>query len=123
MESLDYLVRQKYVPEQGGYLADAFMAHPVLVLKKGKMVLSSFYFGSRERAWKKYIAAIFRVSGTIDHRFMFITYAGMTTKELERVRELVEEKMKFDKIFIQKASPAIAASCGPGTFGLLFFTE
>ena len=54
---------------------------------------------------------------------MFITYAGMTTRDLERVRELVEEKMKFDKIFIQKASPAIAASCGPGTFGLLFFTE
>jgi DegV family protein with EDD domain len=123
VESLDYLVRQKYVSEQGGYLADAFMAHPVLVLKKGKMVLSRFYFGSRERAWKKYIAAIFRVSGSIDHRFMFITYAGMTTRDLERVRELVEEKMKFDKIFIQKASPAIAASCGPGTFGLLFFTE
>ena len=37
VESLDYLVRQKYVSEQGGYLADAFMAHPVLVLKKGKM--------------------------------------------------------------------------------------
>ena len=123
VDTLDFLVRQKHVSERGGHLADAFMAHPVLVLKKGRMVLSRFYFGSREHAWRRYIASAFRVPGKIDRRLVFITYAGMTTKELEKVREMIEGKIKFDKIYVQKASPTIAASCGPGTFGLLFFTE
>ncbi len=86
------------------------------------MSISRFYFGSREHAWRRYITSAFRVPGVVDRRFLFITYAGMSTKELEKVKEMVTAKIKFDEIYIQKASPAIAASCGPGTFGLLFFT-
>jgi len=47
----------------------------------------------------------------------------MTSKELEYVRDMVKAKIDFEEIYIQKASPAISANCGPGTFGLLFFTE
>jgi DegV family protein with EDD domain len=122
VDSLDFLARQGHVSEAGRNLADAFMAHPVLVLRKGKMSISRFYFGSREHAWRRYITSAFRVPGVVDRRFLFITYAGMSTKELEKVKEMVTAKIKFDEIYIQKASPAIAASCGPGTFGLLFFT-
>ena len=99
------------------------MAHPVLVLKKGKMSISRFYFGSKEQAWKKYMTSAFRVTGVINRRILFITYVGMSSKELEHVREMVKAKINFEEVYIQKASPAIAANCGPGTFGLLFFTE
>ena len=81
------------------------------------------YFGTREFAWKRYIRSAFRVSGSIDKRILFITYVGMTTRELEKVKEAVSEQITFDEIFVQKASPSIAANCGPGTFGLLFFTK
>ena len=102
-DTLDYLVRQNQVPEPVGNLAKAFNAHIVMGLKKGKIA--------------------FRVHGAIDRRMLFITYSGMTTKELERVRQMAEAEMTFDEIYVQKASPGIATNCGPGTFGLLFFTN
>lgn len=123
VDTLDFLARQGHVPERGRQLADAFMAHPVLVLKKGKMSISRFCFGTKEQAWKKYMTSAFRVTGVINRRILFITYVGMSSKELEHVREMVKAKINFEEIYIQKASPAIAANCGPGTFGLLFFTE
>ena len=123
VDTLDFLARQGHVPERGRQLADAFMAHPVLVLKKGKMSISKFCFGTKEQAWKKYMTSAFRVTGVINRRILFITYVGMSSKELEHVREMVKAKINFEEIYIQKASPAIAANCGPGTFGLLFFTE
>ncbi|MCR5118996.1 MAG: DegV family EDD domain-containing protein [Lachnospiraceae bacterium] len=123
VDTLDFLVRQKLVSASMGSMADAFMVHPVVALKKGKMKVSKVYFGSREQAWERYIANAFNVPGKIDTRMLFITYVGMTTRELEKVKEMAEKYMSFDEVFIQKASPTIAANCGPGTFGLLFYTE
>ena len=122
-DTLDYLVRQNQVPEPVGNLAKVFNAHIVMGLKKGKIGVAKIFFGSRERVWEKYIASAFRVHGTIDRRMLFITYSGMTTKELERIRQKVEAELTFDEIYVRKASPGIATNCGPGTFGLLFFTN
>ncbi|MCR5675959.1 MAG: DegV family EDD domain-containing protein [Lachnospiraceae bacterium] len=123
VDSMDFLARQKQVSERIARLADALMVHPVLALKKGRMGVSRIYFGSRERAWERYIASVFRVPGVIDKRMLFITYVGMTVREIEEVRAMAEKYVRFDKVYYQKASPAIAANCGPGTFGLLFFTR
>ncbi|MCR5773617.1 MAG: DegV family EDD domain-containing protein [Lachnospiraceae bacterium] len=121
--SLDYLVRQKQVGKRTGHLGNAFMVHPVLALKNGVMKVARVYFGSTERVWDKYIAAAFRVPGKIDKRMLFITYVGMSNKDLESVKKKALKKVAFEEVYIQKASPTIAANSGPGTFGLLFFTE
>ena len=123
VSSLDFLTRQKLLPDWIRYLTDALLAHPVIALKNGNMIIKRFYFGSRERAWKKYLKSAFRVPGTIDRRILFITYVGMTTRELEKIQGVIETMIKFDQVYIQKAAPATAVNCGPGTFGLLFFTE
>ena len=123
VDTLEFLARQKQVQARVAHLAQAFMIHPVISLKKGKMDVSGVFFGSRERAWEKYINSAFNVPGQIDKRMLFITYVGMSAKDLDGVREMVEKKMDFEEIYIQKASPAIASNCGPGTFGLLFFTK
>ncbi len=123
VDSMEFLARQKHVSATVKRLADAFMVHPVIALKKGKMGVARVYFGTREYAWKRYIKSAFRVSGSIDKRILFITYVGMTKRDLDRVKEAVQEQIHFDEIFVQKASPSIAANCGPGTFGLLFFTK
>ena len=38
----------------------------------------------------------------------------------EEVKEEVLSIVKFEKVYLQKASPAISINCGPGTFGLLY---
>ena len=95
------------------------MARPVLVLKKGKMGVGRVYFGSREHSWKKYIDSVLKYPSGIDKRILFVTYVGLTKKDMDWIREQIESKVKFEVIYFQKASPVIAVNCGPGTFGLL----
>ena len=84
------------------------------------MKVGSLRIGTRAVAWKKYISSALNVSGDIDKKLLFITYAGMKKEELEEIKEQVSKKVSFEQIICQKASPAISTNCGPGTFGLLF---
>ena len=97
----------------------SLMAKPVLVLKKGKVKVGNVFFGSRERVWRRYIDSVLRRSSKIDRRILFVTYVGINRREMDWIRERVEKRMSFDRIYFQQASPAIAANCGTGTFGLL----
>ena len=119
VDNLDFLARARQVGKRVANLAGALMGRPVLVLRKGKMGLGMIYFGSRKRAWKKYINNCLADEHHIDKRMLFVTYVGMNKRDLNWVREQIERKVKFDEIYFQQASPAIAVNCGPGTFGLL----
>lgn len=123
VDSLDFLSRKKQVAEQAAHFARALMAHPVLRLKKGRIRVSKLYFGSRERAWKKYIADELKNPMNIDRSILFITYVGIPSDDINRIRDMVESKVHFEKVYLQKASPAVAANCGPGTFGLIFLSR
>ena len=59
-------------------------------------------------------------TSNIDKRILFITYSGMDTKKLQYIQNLVKQYCPFEKVYLQKASSAIASNCGPGSFGLLF---
>ena len=123
VDTLDYLARAGQIGNKVAILSKALMIHPVLALKKGRMMVSKVFFGTRESAWEKYIKTVFRVPGKIDKRMLFVTYVGMSQKELESVEKIISRKMEFEHIYFQKASPAVAVNCGPGTFGLLFYTQ
>ena len=120
VDSLDYLANKKQVPKYIARFVDAMMVHPVLSVKNGKIVVSRLYFGCRKHAWEKYVSSVLKKQGEIDNQILFITYVGMTAKELEMIRDMAEKTMRFEKIYFQKASPSVAANCGPGTFGLIF---
>lgn len=119
VDNLDYLARSEQVSVRSANIVKSIMARPVLVMKNGRMVVGKIFFGTRESVWKRYIDSC--LSGVkIDDTILFITYVGLTKKELEWIRNRVEKKHKFNKVFFQQASPAIAANCGPGTFGIIF---
>ena len=61
--------------------------------------------------------------GNIDTRILFVTYAGITKREADWIREQIEKHMHFDEIYFKQASPAIAVNSGPGTFGLLYMEK
>ena len=77
------------------------------------------FFGSREYVWKQYIKSVLRTPSSIDRRILFVTYVGITKRDMDWIREQVEKRAEFDTIYFQKASPVIAVNCGDGTFGLL----
>ena len=119
VDNLEFLARAKQVGKGVANLVNSLMGRPVLVLKKGKMGLGMLYFGSRKRAWKKYINKCLASERPIDTRLLFVTYVGISKKEMDWIAEQINKKMTFDEIYFRQASPAIAVNCGPGTFGLL----
>lgn len=115
-----FLARSGRVSEKIHALCKAFMIHPVIVLKDSSMKVGALRIGAKDYAWRKYITSTLNHSGKIDKRLLFITYAGLTREELMEIKEQVKAIVPFEQIICQKASPAVATNCGPGTFGLLF---
>ena len=97
----------------------SFMARPVLVMRNGRLSVGGIYFGARERVWKQYIDNVLRAKSDIDDDILFVTYVGLTKRELDEIRNYAGKKMNFRHIYFHKASPAVAVNCGEGTFGLL----
>ncbi len=104
-------------------LCVALLLHPVIVLRKSKMVVGSMEMGAFAHVTKRYIKKTLRDTRSIDRRILFITYAGMDEKRLQYIQELVRQHCPFERVYLQKASPAIASNCGPGSFGLLFMRK
>ena len=119
VNNLDFLARQEQISGNIAGITKSLMARPVLVIKKGKLRVGNVFFGARERAWERYISSVLRRPDNIDKRILFVTYVGLTKKDMDLIREMILERASFKNIYFQSASPAIAVNCGPGTFGLL----
>ncbi|MCI8292258.1 MAG: DegV family EDD domain-containing protein [Hespellia sp.] len=104
-------------------LCDALLLHPVIVLRKSRMVVGSMEMGSFLRVARRYIKKTLRDTRSIDRRILFITYAGMDEKRLQYIQGMVQQYCSFERVYLQKASSAIASNCGPGSFGLLFMRK
>ncbi len=104
-------------------LCDALLLHPVLVLKKSRMVVGSMEMGGFAHVAKKYVRKVLQETRTIDRRILFLTYSGLDEKKLQYIQELVGQYCPFERVYLQKASSATASNCGPGSFGLLFMRK
>ena len=120
IDSTHMMCRSGRISKKIQVLCDALLLHPVLVLKKSKMVVSHVEMGNFAHAAKGYIKKVLQETRNIDRRILFITYSGMDEKKLQRIQALVQQHCPFERIYLQKASSAIASNCGPGSFGLLF---
>ncbi len=104
-------------------LCDALLLHPIIALRKSRMVVGGVGTGDFTHMAKSYVRRVFRDVGSIDRRVLFITYAGMDKKRLQYIQDLVKQYCTFERVYLQKASSAIASNCGPGSFGLLFMRK
>lgn len=120
VDNLDYLARAGQLNSRIAGATKSLMMHPVLTLRKGKMGIGKVFFGNRMSAWEHYIDSILKNADKIDRSILFVTYAGIPQSELEWIRKEITKRADFTKIYFQKASPAVAANCGPGSFGLLY---
>lgn len=123
LDSTAYLARSGRLSPKIDAMCRAFMLHPVIVLKNSAMKVGAVTLGTRDRARERYIASTLRSSGAIDGGTLFITYSGLSNEELDAIEAQVREKVAFQEIIRQKASPAISTNCGPGAFGLLFMMK
>ncbi len=104
-------------------LCDALLLHPIIVLRKSRMVVGSMAIGNFTHVTKRYVRRMLMNAGNIDRRVLFITYSGLNSQRLRYIQNLVQQYCPFERIYLQKASPAISSNCGPGSFGLLFMKK
>lgn len=108
------------ISKQVQILCDALLLHPVLALKKSRMGVCRMEMGGFLHVAKKYVRWTLQDPKNIDRRILFITYSGIDEKQLQYIQNLVRQYCPFERVYLQKASSAIASNCGPGSFGLLF---
>ena len=123
IDSTHMMCQSGHISKRIQILCDALLLHPVIVLKGSRMVVGGMEMGSFERVAKRYIRKALLNPRSIDRRILFITYAGMDSKRIQYIQDLVKQYCPFERIYLQKASPAIASNCGPGSFGLLFMKK
>lgn len=123
VNSTEYLARVGRISSRINTICKAFMIHPVIVLRNSCMKVGAVRIGTREYARKKYITSALSNMRKVDNKTLFITYAGLSKKELKEIEEQVNYMGTFENIIVQKASPAISANCGPGSFGLIFMMK
>ncbi len=120
VSSLKYMALAGQVDNWINVISNAIMMRPVLRMKNGRISVGRIFFGDQQNSWKKYIKSELSFSHRIDKSLLFVTYVGMSQKELDIIDGEINKYVKFDRIIYQKASPVIALNCGPGTFGLLY---
>lgn len=120
VDDTEYLLYAGRISPWINTICKAFMVHPVLVLKNSKMSVGAIKIGTQETVWKKYIDSVLKNAGRIDKSLVFITHAGLSNEDLQKIEKIVRKKVNFDRVIYQKASPAISINCGMGAFGLLF---
>lgn len=94
--------------------------HPVLRMSQNKLKLWKIEVGNQQHANKKYVKQILHHSKQIDTRFLFLTYAGCSVRQIDELIEEVEKYVKFEEIILQKASATVSSNCGVGVFGLMY---
>lgn len=123
IDNTNAMCRAGKVSRKVQVLCDSLLLHPVIVLRKSRMAVGSMELGSFNHVIKGYVRKVLRNARNIDRRILFITYAGMSEKSLMYIQELVRQYCPFERVYLQKASSAIASNCGPGSFGLLFMKK
>ncbi len=125
-----FIVDSTHMMRQAGHLSkriqtlcDTLLLHPIIVLRKSRMAVGGMEIGDFPRVAKRYVRRVLRDTENIDRRMLFITYAGMDERSLAYIQDLVRQHCQFERIYLQKASAAIASNCGPRSFGLLFMRK
>ncbi len=120
VDNTEYLYRSGRLSEKVHRLCHSLLVHPMIVMKDSAMSVGRIFVGSTEKVRRDYVRRVMKHPSQINPSVLFITYAGMRKSEVEAIRDMALEYVPFEKVYFQKASPAISSNCGPGTVGLIF---
>ena len=123
VDKTDFLARSGRISPRIDSLCNAIMLHPVLALKNSYMKVAKILIGRQAKVRKDYILSEMKVMKRADTKTLFIAYVGLSRQELDEIKALISTKYSYDRIYYIKASSAISANCGPGSFGLLYMVK
>ncbi|MBP3544623.1 MAG: DegV family EDD domain-containing protein [Lachnospiraceae bacterium] len=123
VDSTSALYRNSRISRRAFQICDMLNLHPILQMKNSKLCPAGFCFGNRRRFVRAYLNRMLEHQETIDKDIAFITTSGCSYEQQQFIREELEKKVQFKKLFFTTASATIASNCGAGTFGVLFMRK
>lgn len=93
---------------------------PVFYMDNGKLTVSRFEHGNRDKYIKKYIHRRLKNKNKIDHEHVFITHAACSKDEVDRIVAEVRSLIDFDNVHVCATSATVACNCGADAFGIIY---
>ncbi|MBO4395992.1 MAG: DegV family EDD domain-containing protein [Eubacterium sp.] len=119
----DYMTRAGHISSKLNTLFKTLWIRPSVRIKKDTFGVDRLMVGSIHRCYERYIKRALPARGNPDKDLLFVTYVDVSEEDIVWIEEKIRKRVDFNHIVFQKASSAISANCGPGTFGLLYIDE
>ncbi len=123
VDTLTYLSRGGRCTAVTALMANAFKIHPMIAVKDGAMGVSRKYRGKPPVAITNYVSELIPQLKNADKKRVFITHSGCDKSIIEAVYDMIRELNLFEEILVTRAGGVISSHCGPGTLGVLFYSE
>lgn len=123
IETTEFMARKGLVGRRIHKIAEALNLHPCLSFRDDTSHIDGIWLGSVKRAYRKYISKAIPVDMIPDSDVVFITYVGVSQEKLQWIKEEIRKRAYFERVIFHQASAAISSNCGPGTFGILYFSK
>ena len=123
IDTLTYLSRGGRCNSVTALLANTLKLKPEIVVKDGAMIVAKKYRGQLGSVLLKYTKDQEEALLAADKNCVFITHSGCSDDIVAPIKEYLESLSHFENIYVTRAGGVVSSHCGPGTLGVLYYTD
>ncbi len=123
IDTLTYLSRGGRCNSVTALLANTLKLKPEIVVKNGAMIVAKKYRGQLGSVLLKYTKDQEEALLAADKNCVFITHSGCSDDIVAPIKEYLESLSHFENIYVTRAGGVVSSHCGPGTLGVLYYTD
>lgn len=123
IDTLTYLSRGGRCNSVTALLANTLKLKPEIVVKDGAMIVAKKYRGQLGSVLLKYAKDQEEALLAADKNCVFITHSGCSEDIVAPIKEYLESLSHFENIYVTRAGGVVSSHCGPGTLGVLYYTD
>lgn len=123
VETLTYLARGGRCSSVTALLGNTLRLKPMIVVEQGAMKVAKKYRGKQSAVLVKYVQNMENALKSADPSHIFITHSGCDESVIKEISGYLENLHYFKRIHVTRAGGVISSHCGPGTLGVLYYSE
>ncbi len=123
IDSLEFLKKGGRCSALAAFGANLLSIKPKIIVKDGKMEVSTKYRGKFPSVLLKYIHELLDNRNDIDTETAFITHGGADEEVVECCLEELKKMKIFKNIYVTHAGCTICSHCGKDTLGVIFLKK
>lgn len=120
VNSTECLYRNGKIGSKIHNICESLALHPIIMLKNSRMYVAGISVGGPQRFARSYLHWILRDKKEIVPDMVFLITAGCSYEFQQFLRQEMEKRVPWKKIYVNVASATISCNCGSGAFGVLF---